>query len=78
MTSMKNIQFLHHHRTPILFCQSVRIGQNRGRPHHLLTSKLRLSITPTTTIPFGVLAAYRLYLVDVPIMYYARATHNSL
>ena len=78
MTSMNNVQFLHPHRTPPLFCQSVRIGLNWGRPHHPWTSKLRLPINPTTPIPFGILAAYRLYLVDVSIIYHARATHNSL
>ena len=48
-------------------------------PPHPWTSKLRL---PTTSLPtpisFVILAAYRLYLVDVSITYHARATHNSL
>ena len=34
--------------------------------------------SPPTPIPFGILAAYRLYLVDVSITYHVRATHNSL
>ena len=46
--------------------------------------KIRLTTTPPPTptpftpIPFGILAAYRLYLADVSIRYHARATQNSL
>ena len=61
----------------LLSVELVRIWQYHPCPW---TSKLRLLTTPThpTSIPFGILAAYRLYLVDVSITYNVIATHNSL
>ena len=36
------------------------------------------SLTTTSPIPFGIHAAYQLYVVHVSTTYHARATHNSL
>ena len=56
---------------------SVRMGLNWARPHHPWMLKLRLPTTPPPTpTPFGILAAYLLYLADVFITYNAHATHN--
>ena len=79
MTSMKNVQCL---QPPFPFSLSFQMGPNWAStppppPPHPWTSKLRLPTTPTT-IPFGILAAYWLHLVDVSITYYVCAIHNSL
>ena len=79
MTSMKNVQFLHTHPLPPFYvCPN---GSKLGKSPRPWTLKLRLPTTPTTPytpLPFGICAAYQLYLVDVSITYHARATHNSL
>ena len=73
MTSMKNVQCLQPSFPFFCLSKWVQIGQ----APHPWTSKLRLPTTPNP-IPFGILAAYWLYLVDVSITYYVCATHNSL
>ena len=64
---------------PRFFCLSewVRIGQDPPSPR-----RRNLGYHPPpphpSPVPLGILAAYRLYLVDVPITYHACETHNSL
>ena len=72
MTSMKNVQFLHS--LPLFL--SVRMGPIWGSPRPW-TLKLREPTSLPIPIPFGILAAYRLYLVDVSIIYHACAAYNS-
>ena len=94
MISMKNVQFLHTPPSPLFLFVRMDPNWARPPPppapgQDLTPSprpwlKLRLPTTPPPTpnpftpIPFGILAAYRLYLVDVSIRYHARATQNSL
>ena len=76
MTSMKNVQFLHP-LSPLFL--SVRMDPNWDPHSRPWTSKLRLPNTPLPSpIPFGILAPYRLYLVDVSMTYHACASHKTL
>ena len=94
MISMKNVQFLHTPPSPLFLFVRMDPNWERPPPPRLWARppplpprpwlKLRLTTTPPPTptpftpIPFGILAAYRLYLADVSIRYHARATQNSL
>ena len=58
---------------------SVLMAPNWTRCPRPWTSKLRLPTTPSPLpIPFGILAAYRLYLVDVSITQHALVAHIFL
>ena len=67
-------------RTPPPPFLTVRMGPNWHDPPSTGRRSLgyRLPHSAPTPIPFGILAANRLNLVDVSLIYYARATHNSL
>ena len=55
---------------------SVRMGLNWARPPPPLDVETQATNHPPTPTPFGILAAYLLYLADVFITYNAHATHN--
>ena len=83
VTSIENIQFLQaqsYPPSPSSLFLSVRMGPNWARRPHA-HGRRNLGYQPPATplpIPFSILAAYRLYLVDVSMTYHIRATHNSL
>ena len=78
---MKNVQFLHPPSStapPFSICLN---GSELGKSTPTsVPGRQNLGYQPPplpTPIPFGILAAYRLYVVDFSITYHARATHNS-
>ena len=75
MTSMKNVRFLHLPSLPFFYLSEwVRTEQKRPSP-----GRRNLGCQPPPTlIPLGILATYRLYLINVSTTCKARATHNSL
>ena len=77
MTSMKTVQFLHH-LLPFFICLNGSELRKTSPPSAPGRRNVGTSYPLPTSIPFGILAAYRLYLVDVSITYHARATHNFL
>ena len=76
---MKDFAFRDHIFMTPFFCLSnwSEFGNTTPAP-----GRQNLSYQPPhphpTSIPFGISAAYRLYLVDVSITYHVIATHNSL
>ena len=65
---------------PPFFCLSnwSEFGNTSPAPGRQNLSYQPLPPLHPTPIPFGILAAYQLYLVEVSITYHVNATHNPL